>query len=121
MSYVRSLSTRFVWRWMRSAVVAAIFSVAIHPAPARAQVDLERKVRTKVSPEYPELARRLNLHGNVKLLVVVAPDGNLKEAKAVGGNPILVNAAMDAVKKWKFEPAPTESSGTVEFRFQPQQ
>jgi outer membrane biosynthesis protein TonB len=44
----------------------------------------------------------------------------LKDAKVVGGNPILVNAAMDALKKWRFEPANGESSGTVEFKFQGQ-
>jgi len=38
----------------------------------------------------------------------------------VGGHPLLVNAAMDAIKKWKFEPAPEESTGIVEFKFQPQ-
>ena len=50
---------------------------------------------------------------------VGSPEGNLKNAKVVGGNPILVAAAMDAVQKWKFEPAQDESTGTVEFTFQP--
>jgi len=61
----------------------------------------------------------MNLRGTVKVLVVVSPDGNLKNSKVVGGNPILVNAALDALKKWKFEPASEESTGTVEFQFQP--
>ena len=55
----------------------------------------------------------------VKLAVVVGPNGNVKETKVIGGHPILVSAAVDAVKKWKFETASGESTGTVEFRFDP--
>jgi TonB family protein len=90
------------------------------PLPAVAQGELARKPKTKVAPTYPELARRMNITGTVKVLVVVSASGALKDTKVVGGNPLLVNAAMDALKKWKFEPADSESSGTVEFKFQPQ-
>jgi TonB family protein len=82
--------------------------------------DLARKAKTKVSPVYPEVARRMNIEGTVKLAVVVAPNGTVKSSKAVGGHPLLVNAAVTAMKQWKFEAAPTESSGIVEFKFQPQ-
>jgi TonB family protein len=54
------------------------------------------------------------------MLVVVTASGSVKNAKVLGGNPVLVNAAVDALKKWKFEPSDSESSGTVEFKFQPQ-
>jgi len=97
--------------------VTALF----HPVPAFAQGELTRKVKTKVKPAYPELARRMNITGTVKVLVVVSPSGSLKDTKVVGGNPLLVNAAMDALKKWKFEPAKDDSTGTVEFKFQPQE
>jgi outer membrane biosynthesis protein TonB len=50
----------------------------------------------------------------------VAPNGQVKTAKPIGGHPILVNAAVDAMKQWRFESAPVESSGVVEFKFQPQ-
>ena len=99
-------------------LVAAVATV--HPLPAVAQGELARKPKTKVAPAYPELARRMNITGTVKVLVVVSASGALKDTKVVGGNPLLVNAAMDALKKWKFEPGDTESSGTVEFKFQPQ-
>jgi TonB family protein len=69
---------------------------------------------------YPEIARRMNITGTVKVMVIVAPNGTLKSSKAVGGHPVLVNAAMDAIKKWKFESATEESSGIVEFKFQPE-
>ena len=90
------------------------------PSQTWAQTELNRKVKTRVDPPYPALARRLNIRGSVKILVVVAPSGELKESKVVGGNPILVDAAMDALKRWKFEPATESSTGTVEFKFQPE-
>lgn len=89
--------------------------------PAVGQGELTRKARTKVSPAYPPLARRMNITGTVRVLVVVSPGGSLKDTKVVGGNPVLVNAAMDALKKWKFEPGDSESTGTVEFKFEPQE
>ena len=93
----------------------------MHPLPGRAQQDeITRKVKSKVFPSYPELARRMSIAGVVKVQVVVAPNGSVKSTKVVGGHPLLVNAAMDAIKKWKFEPASEESTGIVEFKFQPQ-
>jgi len=112
-----------VWRFAVRAASAwlgtALLLATLLPVPAYTQAELTRKVKTRVNPSYPDLARRMNLRGTVKVLVVVSPEGNLKDSKVVGGNPILVNAALDALKKWKFEPASEESTGTVEFRFQP--
>ena len=108
------------WRvFATSALWAFLVQGAIVPGQAFAQGELTRKVKTRVPATYPELARRMSIHGTVRMIVVVSPEGNLKNAKVVGGNPILVNAALDAVKKWKFEPAQDESTGTVEFNFQP--
>ena len=45
--------------------------------------------RTKCSPQYPELAKKMNLSGTVKIEVVVAPNGTVKEARVVGGHPVL--------------------------------
>jgi TonB family protein len=89
------------------------------PPAGLAQNNVDRKVKSKVSPVYPEIARKMGLTGNVKLQLVVAPNGQVRETKVIGGHPILVNAAVDAVKKWKFETASAESTGTVEFRFDP--
>jgi TonB family protein len=79
----------------------------------------QRKVKSKVAPAYPEIARRIGLTGTVRLEIVVAPNGSVKETKVIGGHPILVTAAQEAVKKWKFEPSSVESTGTVEFKFDP--
>ena len=88
--------------------------------PSGAQPDdMTRKVKTRVSPAYPDLARRMSISGVVKVQVVVAQNGTVKSTKVVGGHPLLVNAASDAVKKWKFEPAAEETTGIVEFKFDP--
>lgn len=86
-----------------------------------AQGDIVRRAKTKVQAVYPDLARRMNLTGTVKVEVVVAPNGTVKDAKVVGGHPVLATAALDAVKKWRFEPASMESSGVVDFKFEPHQ
>jgi len=105
-------------RWGTSVLIGLIMATSF-PQPSLAQAELTRKPKTKIMPAYPELARRMNLRGTVKVMVTVLPNGNLKDTKVMGGNPILVNAAMEALKKWKFEPAAEESSGTVEFKFEP--
>lgn len=80
---------------------------------------LNRKVKTKVSPTYPEIAKKMSISGTVKLEVVVAPNGTIKSTKVMGGHPLLVDAAVTAVRKWKFETASDDSSGVIEFTFQP--
>jgi len=78
-----------------------------------------RKVVRMVSPVYPDLARRLQMSGVVKLSATVAPDGSVKSTKPVGGHPVLLNAAQDAVMNWKFAPAPDETRELIELRFNP--
>jgi TonB family protein len=70
---------------------------------------------------YPDLARRMNISGVVKVRVTVAANGSVKDAQLVGGHPVLASAAMDAVRKWRFEARPEETSEIVEFRFDPGQ
>ena len=78
-----------------------------------------RKIVKKILPTYPELARQLNITGTVKLQVTVEPNGSVKSAKVVGGNPAFVMAAMDVIHKWKFEAAPEQTVETVEIKFEP--
>ncbi len=105
--------------WLVTAVTAVLYPPAMAQENVKTE-ELSRKAKTKVAPIYPDVARRMNVSGTVRLSVVVAPNGTVKSSKVIGGHPVLVNAAMDAMKQWKFEPAPTESSGIVEFKFQPQ-
>ena len=88
------------------------------PAVAQ-QPDGLRKVLDRVTPRYPELARTLNLAGTVRLVITVAPNGSVKSVRAVGGNPVLLKAAQDAISRWKWAPAPQESQEVVELRFHP--
>ena len=83
--------------------------------------ELTRRAKNKVNPFYPELAKKMNITGTVRIEVTVSPNGTVKEARIVGGHPVLATAALDAAKKWRFEPAPAESSGVIEFKFGPQQ
>ena len=107
----------FTWSKKMLAVTAtALFAVSL----AFAQTTVEegkRKVKTKVAPAIPELARRMNISGKVKLEVVIAPDGHVKSSRAVGGHPVLVQACQDAIKEWKFESAAEETTQMVEFDF----
>ena len=115
--------SKCVRKILNSALIVATLSGAfgILSAPrARAQETSERKVKFKIAPQYPEIARKIGLTGVVRLEIVVAPNGNVKGTKVIGGHPILVNAAIDAVKKWKYESASVESTNTLEFKFQPE-
>jgi TonB family protein len=73
-----------------------------------------------VAPDYPELARRMQIHGVVKLEAIVRPNGSVKSTRVLGGNPVLVDAAVAAVGKWKFEPAQTETTELVQVAFSAQ-
>jgi TonB family protein len=77
----------------------------------------KRKVRTKVAPEYPPLAKQMNVTGKVKIEATVAADGHVASTRVVGGSPLLVNAALNALKQWHFEPGPKETTEIVEFSF----
>jgi TonB family protein len=83
--------------------------------------EILRRAKSKIQPAYPDLARKMNITGTVKVQVIVAPNGTVKDAKIIGGHPVLANAALDAVKKWRFEPAAGESVGVVDFKFEPHQ
>jgi TonB family protein len=76
-----------------------------------------RELVHRVAPVYPDLARRLQLSGVVKLRATIAPDGSVKLIEQVGGNPLLVKAAQEAVTNWKYAHAPTETRELIELRF----
>jgi protein TonB len=80
----------------------------------------ERKVTSRVTPDYPELARRMHIHGVVKVEAVVRANGTVKITRVLGGNPVLVDPAVAAVGKWKFEPAQTETTEVVQVLFESQ-
>jgi TonB family protein len=102
------------------ALTFAVTAGAGHLGAQQAQSEeIVRRAKSKVQPAYPDLARRMNIVGTVKIEVVVAPNGSVKGARVVGGHPVLATAALDAAKKWRFEPASAESSGVIDFKFEP--
>ena len=88
-------------------------------APARA-ADLQyngRKLRRHSEPVLPEIARQMHLTGSVRLQVEVSPTGKVTSVKALGGHPILITSASNAVKQWLFEPDPHTTTVVVSFFF----
>jgi TonB family protein len=100
-----------------AATAALLFSGASGFAQSGSTDESRRKVKTKALPAYPDLAKRMNVVGKVKIEVVIAPDGHVKTTRVVGGHPLLVQACQDAVKEWKFVPASEETTQVVEFEF----
>jgi TonB family protein len=104
--------------WVMAAALGGMFTA---PFAARAQnVSADttvRKVRSKVVPAYPDIARSAHITGKVKIEVTIAADGHVIGTKVVGGSPVLVNAAVDALTKWRFEPSPSDSTEVIQFEF----
>ena len=76
-----------------------------------------RQLRHSVSPEYPEIAQRMNLKGAVQVEVRVQPDGTVSEVKVIGGHPLLVDALSKAVMKWRYAPSSKETLEVVKYSF----
>jgi TonB family protein len=98
----------------------AIVTAAGMPSAGHAADEGPRKVMKKVAPVYPETARKLQLSGTVRLVALVSADGEVKGTETVGGHPLLVAAATDAVMRWKFKVAERESREELVFTFAPE-
>ncbi|HZE80632.1 MAG TPA: energy transducer TonB [Candidatus Polarisedimenticolia bacterium] len=94
-------------------------TLAISPASSQtSQVQTNaRKLKVSVPPEYPELARKMNIQGVARVLLTVTSDGRVVGVKELGGNPVLVASLVQAVRKWKYESADHESEIEVRFEF----
>jgi TonB family protein len=76
-----------------------------------------RKSLVKPAPVYPEVAKRLNLEGTVRMEAIVAPDGQIKGTKVIGRHPVFVESALKALHDWKYEKASSETTVQLEFKF----
>jgi len=92
------------------ALIAAVFTMAVPAFAARA-------VKQRVAPQYPELAKRMKIAGAVKLEVKVDAEGKVLAVKTIEGNHMLAQAAEDAMKRWKFEAGPSETTEEVTLNF----
>ena len=76
-----------------------------------------RKIISQVAPQYPSLARSMKIQGKVKADVLVAPNGAVKSVEIKGGHPLLVQSAQNALREWRWEPAPYATHEAVEVKF----
>jgi len=103
----------------RSWIVGLAFAVVL-AGSASAQETIgssKRKVEHDVTPVYPELARQMHVIGRVKIETTIAADGHVLNTKVVGGSPLLINAALDAMKQWRFAPGSSDTTETFVFDF----
>ena len=79
----------------------------------------ERKVISRVAVTYPKLAQQMRLRGTVKVRATVAPTGKVVMTELIGGSPVFVPYALNAVSLLKWEPGPKETTEIVEIDFVP--
>ena len=92
---------------------------AYRVAPGVANGNLLRKV----DPQYPEEAKRNHVQGEVVLQATIDRDGNIASLTVASGTPILAQAALEAVRQWKYRPYklngdPVAVQTTIKIRFQ---
>jgi TonB family protein len=104
-SWIRRFAGKCVQLVLTSALLAAF---------AAAET---RKPVVNPVPEYPPIARRMNLNGVVKVELVIGADGTIKSVKVLGGRPVLADAVQRAVKNGKYAPGPSETTMQLEFKF----
>ncbi len=80
------------------------------------------KIVRRVMPVYPALARQACVEGTVSLLGVIATDGTVRQLRVLSGHPLLVQAALDAVRQWVYRPTllngdPVEVQAPIEVHF----
>jgi TonB family protein len=109
-------SLRFVVCLATLAMVTAVFTSAQQASTAAKS---ERKLVTRVEPEYPAILRARQIGGTVRLEVTITARGTVKNVALIGGNPILAEAAISAVKHWTYAPGDAVSSAQVSVEFNP--
>jgi len=102
----------------RLAIVAAL-ATFLTPPVVNSQAQDGRQLIFHPAPIYSDFARKLAISGVVKVLVVIAPDGKIKDTKVIGGHPVLVDAVQEALKNWRYAPASSETTTVLEFHFHP--
>lgn len=65
---------------------------------------MQKLLIRKVSPVYPQEARQKHIHGTVVLKAIIGHGGDIQELTVISGDPVLVPAALDAGKQWKYRP-----------------
>ena len=121
MSHLEKWFTGSARRAARTGLLVWLFASVVS-VPLFSQSDDgagERRVVTRVEPKYPPTLERLYIGGVVKLQVDVSANGTVESAQLLGGNPILGQSAIAAVKQWKYAPAKTKTRQTERLEFDP--
>jgi len=107
---------------MRRSLALVTFIVTLSMGLAVAQdspsSNADRKIVARVNPVYPELAKKMHIHGIVRVEATIRPNGQVKSTRVLGGNPVLVDSASQAVGRWKFEAAQAETTQVVLLTFE---
>lgn len=90
-----------------------------HSLLGQSAATTHRKVLTKVEPEYPAVLRNGRFEGQVRLEVRVLANGAVSNVEIKGGSPIFSQYASEAVAKWKYAPAATQTTEEVVLNFSP--
>jgi TonB family protein len=101
-------------------MLLALHSAVTTPLYAQ-QGDNGRKLLRRVEPKYPEDLKRHDIGGVVRLSIEVTAQGAVRKISPIGGNPVLLEAAMAAVKQWKYAPAEATQNLEVKIDFIPRQ
>lgn len=109
-----------VKRLLMIGLLAIVTASATTSSGFAAGSESSRKTTKKVAPVYPEAARRLQLTGTVRLAALVAADGRVKSTEIIGGHPLLIVAATEAVMRWRYQAADRDSRETIVFAFGPE-
>ena len=107
----------------RVLILAVMFAFSLnlaHTQNTTVASSSERKIAARVAPAYPDLAKKMHIRGVVRIEAIVRPNGTVKSTRVLGGNPVLVESAQDAVGKWKFEPGQSETTEVVQLAFEGQ-
>jgi periplasmic protein TonB len=82
----------------------------------------EAKLIWRVQPIYPPIAIQAHIQGNVVLHAIISKGGGVSELQVLSGHPLLVNAALEAVRQWRYSPTllsgqPVEVETTITVSF----
>jgi TonB family protein len=104
---------------LRASLATLLLAICTYQICAQSDPSVEEKrpVKRLVQPLVPELAKKLNLTGTVKIEVTIAPDGTVKRTRIMGGHPVLASEAERAAAKSTFQPGPRETTEVIEFKF----
>jgi periplasmic protein TonB len=112
---------------MGGVIGGVIGGVPAPPKPTQSRIKVggnvtAARILNRTNPVYPPLARQTRISGTVRLHAIIAKDGTVQQLEVLSGHPLLVQAALDAVRQWRYQPTllngePVEVDTTVDVIF----